>query len=62
MASLRYKWTRLLSSATSSDVTALARSSQALAVNRDTAYIITGELKPRTPVPADLFSLNLKGE
>ena len=56
------RWTPLaLSTAGASLSPALIRSSHCLAVVSNHAYIFAGELKPRTPVPADLHIIGLLG-
>lgn len=57
--SLRAKWTSLPSNLLP---TQLTRSSHALTIQNNSAYITTGELIPRTPLESDLFVLNLKGK
>lgn len=49
-------WTRIAPSV------ALSRSSLAAAIVGDTAYVFGGELKPRTPLDADVHAVNLKGQ
>lgn len=57
MVTLAAKWTRLaLTNAPS-----LRLSSHSLAVVKDSAFIFGGELKPRTPVSADLTKISLTG-
>jgi hypothetical protein len=53
--SLSASWTRIKPSV------ALDRSSLAVAIVGDAAYVFGGELKPRTPLDADVHIISLKG-
>jgi hypothetical protein len=56
-------WTRLpLQAASSSVKLPLKRSSHALVIKSDKAYIFGGENKPREPVDGELYIVDLKGE
>jgi hypothetical protein len=56
-------WTKLpLQAASSSVKLPLKRSSHALVVRCDKAYIFGGEDKPREPVDGELYIIDLKGE